>query len=158
MFYRAIVRRQVRRLFAEANRGNWAAIVDGLAPKFSYRFVGETPLGGTRQTHHAMRLWFERLYRLFPGSKFVPEAIVVEGPPWHTVIMTYVKIQGTLPGPNGTSVLYENEFMQKMVLCWGRIVSVLTLEDTQRFERVLPGLAAAGIADATAVPIVDDAA
>ena len=155
MIYRAVVRRQVRKLFAEANAGNWAPIVDGLASSFSYRFVGDTPLGGTRTTHDAMRRWFERLYRLFPGSQFAPQRIVVEGPPWNTRIMTYVKIHGTAPNTQGVAAPYENEFMQAMILRWGKITSVLTLEDTQRFVEALPRLAAAGITDATASPIND---
>jgi ketosteroid isomerase-like protein len=155
VIYRAIVRRQVRALFTQANNGNWGAIVDGLAPTFTYRFIGDTPLGGTRTTHDAMRRWFERLYRLFPGSQFDPQRIVVEGPPWKTQIMTYVKIVGTAPNSTGTAMPYENEFMQAMVLRWGKITSVLTLEDTQRFVEALPRLAAAGIADATASPITD---
>lgn len=101
----------MRSLFVGANSGNWAAIVDGLAPQFTYRFVGDTPLGGTRRTHEAMRRWFERLYRLFPGFEFVPETIVVEGPPWRTRITTYVKIRGTVPDANGVASFYENEFM-----------------------------------------------
>jgi ketosteroid isomerase-like protein len=155
VIYRAIVRRQVRTLFDEANGGNWEAIVDGLAPSFSYRFVGDTPLGGTRTTHDAMRRWFERLYRLFPGSQFAPQRIVVEGPPWNTRIMTHVKIHGTAPNVAGVSAPYENEFMQSMILRWGKITSVLTLEDTQRFVATLPRLSAAGIVDAAASPIVD---
>ncbi len=155
MIYRAIVRRQVRTLFAQANAGNWEAIVAGLAPSFDYRFIGDTPLGGTRTTHAAMRRWFERLYQLFPGSQFAPQRIVVEGPPWNTQITTYVKIHGTAPNTAGTSAPYENEFMQAMTLRWGKITSVLTLEDTQRFVDALPRLAAAGITDATAPPITD---
>jgi len=155
MIYRAIVRRRVHRLFSEANRGNWAAIVEGLAPRFTYRFVGDTPLGGTRTSHAAMRLWFERLYRLFPGSAFVPQAVVVEGPPWRTNIMTYMLIRGRVPGVDGAPRPYENEFMQRMVLRWGKVTSVVTLEDTQRFVDLLPALASAGIVDATAAPIVD---
>jgi ketosteroid isomerase-like protein len=157
MIYRAVVRRQVLSLFSEANNGNWAAIVDGLAPTFTYRFIGDTPLGGTRTTDRAMRLWFERLYRLFPGSRFIPQDVVVEGPPWRTMIMTYVKIVGTVAATNGSLQPYENEFMQRMVLRWGKIHEVLTLEDTQRFVNALPRLAAAGIADATAGPITDAA-
>jgi ketosteroid isomerase-like protein len=158
MIYRAIVRHQVRSLFNQANEGNWAAIVDGLAPKFVYRFVGDTPLGGTRRTHEAMRLWFERLYRLFPGSQFAPQTIVVEGPPWKTNVMTYVLIRGSVPDEsnNGRSQrAYENEFMQHLVLRWGKVTSVLTLEDTQRFVDLLPTLAAAGNSDASGSPIED---
>jgi ketosteroid isomerase-like protein len=155
MIYRAIVRSQVKQLFTRANAGDWAGIVDGLAPTFTYRFVGDTPLGGTRHTHAAMRLWFERLYRLFPGAVFVPQRIVVEGPPWRTNIMTHVLIRGAAPDAAGAMAEYENEFMQRMVLRWGKIVSVVTLEDTQRFVDVLPALVAAGHADASAPPILD---
>jgi ketosteroid isomerase-like protein len=155
MIYRAIVRAKVMRLFAEANAGNWNAIVDNLAPTFRYRFVGETPLGGTRTTHSAMRLWFERLYRLFPGAQFAPRNIVVEGMPWRTTIMTYVEIRGTAPDANGIRAPYQNEFMQRMTLRWGRITDVVTLEDTQRFINALPALADSGISDASLPPITD---
>jgi ketosteroid isomerase-like protein len=154
--YRSIVRWRVRKLFAEANRGNFQAIIDALAPSFVYRFIGDTPLGGTRTTKAAMRAWFERVYRLVPGAQLVPQMIVVEGAPWNTRVMTYVKFRGTLPPDGGApGAPYENEVMQLMHLRWGRIVSVLTIEDTLRFASILPVLAAAGIADATAAPITD---
>jgi ketosteroid isomerase-like protein len=154
--YRSIVRRRVRALFAEANRGNWQAIIDSLGPDFVYRFVGDTPLGGTRTTKPAMQAWFQRIYRLVPDAQLHPETIVVEGAPWNTRVMTYLKFRGTMPAVAGApGAPYENEVMQLMRLRWGRIVSVLTLEDTQRFAAILPALAAAGIADATAAPIRD---
>ena len=156
--YRSIVRWRVRSLFAEANRGNWQAIIDQLSTRFIYRFIGDTPLGGTRTTRPAMQAWFKRIYRLVPDAQLIPQTIVVEGPPWNTRVMTYVKFCGTLPpvaGAQGTP--YENEVMQLMCLRWGRIASVTTLEDTQRFVAILPALAAAGIADATAAPIADGA-
>jgi ketosteroid isomerase-like protein len=152
--YRRIVRKRVLHLFAEANRGNWRAIVDELREGFTYRFVGDTPLGGTRTSKGAMIAWFERLYRLFPGSQFHPGTVVVEGPPWNTRVMTYVTIKGTSPAEGGAQVAYENEFMQLMTIRWGKIASVLTIEDTQRFVSILPALSAAGFADARAEPIV----
>jgi ketosteroid isomerase-like protein len=154
--YRTIVRRRIRSLYKEANRGNWQAIVDTLHTKFAYRFVGDTPLGGTRTSKRAMQAWFQRVYRLVPDAQFEPQTIVVEGMPWDTRIMTYVKIRGMMPsGSERTTTPYENEFMQLMQLKWGSVTSVITLEDTQKFAAVLPTLAAAGIADATAVPITD---
>jgi ketosteroid isomerase-like protein len=154
--YRSIVRWRVRSLFAKANRGNWQAIIDSLSSNFVYRFIGDTPLGGTRTTKPSMRAWFERIYRLVPDAQLHPQMIVVEGPPWNTRVMTYVKFRGTLPpARNALGAAYENEVMQLMVLRWGRITSVTTLEDTQRFVAILPALAAAGIADATAAPIDD---
>lgn len=115
--YRTIVKHKVLSLFAKANHGDWEAVVNALAPTFAYRFVGETPLGGTRTTHAAMRLWWEWLYRLFPGAKFVPVSVVVQGTPWATTIMSHLRVKGTVPTERkGESGPYENEFMQTMTL------------------------------------------
>ena len=157
--YRSIVRWRVNGLFDQVNRGNWQAVIDTLGENFIYTFVGNTPLGGTRRTKPAMRAWFQRIYRLVPDAKLHPEMIVVEGVPWNTRVMTYVKFRGTLPKVSSAeAVPYENEIMQLMRLKWGRIVSVITIEDTQRFVDILPALSAAGIDDATAPPITDESA
>jgi ketosteroid isomerase-like protein len=154
--YKAIVRAKLRRLFAGASKGNWQPIVDGLADDFSYRFVGNTPLGGTRTTRSAMQAWWTRLLTLFPGAQFRPQEILVEGPPWNTRVMTRMLFSATLPSVNGAPPApYENEVMQLMHLRWGRIASIVTIEDTQRFVDVLPQLARAGLAGATAGPIED---
>jgi ketosteroid isomerase-like protein len=154
--YRSIVRRRVASLFAEINRGNWQAVVDALSDKFVYRFVGDTPLGGTRTVKASMQEWFKRIFRLVPDAQLHPQMIVVEGAPWNTRVMTYVKFKGTLPGSKGAKgEPYENEVMQLMHIKWGRIISVLTIEDTQRFVNILPVLAAAGISEANAAPITD---
>jgi ketosteroid isomerase-like protein len=151
--YKTIVRARVAHLLSEANKGNWQIIVDELAERFTYRFVGDTPLGGTRTSKPAMQAWFQRLYRLFPNFRFEPHTIIVSGPPWHTTVMTYVKIHGTQPAVGGGTTAYENEFMQRIEIKWGKITSVLTLEDTQRFVNLLPKLAEAGFKDATAAMI-----
>lgn len=154
--YKSIVRSKLRRLFVGANQGNWQPIVDGFAKNFSYRFIGNTPLGGTRTTRASMNAWWTRLLQLFPGAQFAPQEIVVEGPPWNTRVMTHILFRATLLGTNGAApTLYENEFMQLMRLRWGRITSIVTIEDTQRFVEVLPRLAGAGVKDATAAPIHD---
>jgi ketosteroid isomerase-like protein len=156
LMYKTIVRAKLRRLFEGASRGHWQPIVDGLADDFSYRFVGNTPLGGVRRTRAAMQAWWTRLLRLFPGAQFLPQAILVEGPPWNTRVMTHMLFCAEVPGAAGSPPTpYRNEFMQLMHLRWGRITSIVTLEDTQRFVDVLPALAAAGFEDATAAPITD---
>jgi ketosteroid isomerase-like protein len=154
--YKTIVRAKLRRLFAGASRGHWQPIVDGFADDFSYRFVGNTPLGGTRTTRVAMQAWWTRLLTLFPGAQFTPQEILVEGPPWNTRVMTRMLFSATVPGVDGGAALpYDNEVMQLMRLRWGRITSIVTIEDTQRFVDVLPRLARVGIKDATATPITD---
>jgi ketosteroid isomerase-like protein len=154
--YHSIVKRRISTLFAKANRGEWHAIIDSLSSNFTYRFIGDTPLGGTRTKKSSMTAWFERIYKLVPDAKLNPQVIVVEGFPWNTRIMTYVKFNGTLP-PIGKAAgkPYENEVMQLLQLRWGRITSVLTIEDTKRFADILPQLTAAGIIEATLPPIND---
>jgi ketosteroid isomerase-like protein len=156
--YKMIVRAKLRRLYAGVGRGNWQPIVDNLADTFVYRFIGDTPLGGTRRTRAAMSEWWTRILTLCPGAALVPQRIVVEGWPWNTTVMTYVHFNAVIPGPGGAGrVPYQNEVMQLMTLRWGRITSILTIEDTLRFAKILPDLAASGIADATASPIMDAA-
>jgi hypothetical protein len=156
--YKMIVRAKLRRLYAGVAQGNWQPIVDTFADSFVYRFVGDTPLGGTRRTKAAMAEWWTRILTLCPGAALVPQRIVVEGWPWNTVVMTYVHFNAMIPGAGGVGrVPYQNEVMQLMTLRWGLITSLLTIEDTQRFVRILPDLAAAGIADASAAPIADAA-
>jgi hypothetical protein len=154
--YKTIVKAKLRRLYAGVAQGNWQPIVDGFATQFSYRFAGDTPLGGTRTTHAAMQAWWKRLLTLFPGAKLIPQLIVVEGPPWNTWVMTHMLFRAHLPSVNGAPPApYENEFMQRIHLRWGRITSIVTLEDTQYFVNVLPQLVRAGVADASAEPIGD---
>ena len=156
MLYKTLVRAKLRRLFAGASQGNWMPIVDGFGDSFTYRFVGDTPLGGTRTTRRAMQAWWTRLFTLFPDAQLLPQEILVEGPPWNTRVMTRMLFHATVPGPAGQSrVPYQNEVMQLMSLKWGKITSIVTIEDTQRFVDVLPLLAGAGVADATSSPIGD---
>jgi ketosteroid isomerase-like protein len=118
--------------------------------------TGDTPLGGTRTTKAAMQAWWARLLRLFPGAQFSPQQIVVEGPPWNMRVMTHMVFSAQVPGAAGAPTMpYQNEFMQLMQLRWGRITSIVTIEDTQRFVDVLPALSAAGSKEATAAPITD---
>jgi ketosteroid isomerase-like protein len=154
--YKTIVRQRIIGLFAKANAGNWQAIIDALSDDFTYRFIGDKPLGGTRTKKTSMQKWFQRIYILVPDAKLIPQRVVVEGPPWNTHVMTYVKFRGTLPSVDGAKdTPYENEVMQLLNLKWGKVHSVLTIEDTLRFANILPLLAQAGIAEANAAPIND---
>jgi hypothetical protein len=52
--YKTIVRHRITALFDKANAGNWQAIIDSLSDNFTYRFIGDTPLGGTRTKKTSM--------------------------------------------------------------------------------------------------------
>ena len=121
-----------------------------MAPTFTYRFYGDHALGGERRTVDALRRWWERTDRLIPGARFHVEDVVVAGPPWATTISTRVSIRGHLA--NGEP--YQNVFMQMMRMRWARITEVHTLEDTAVLADALDRLAADGIEEAGADPIV----
>ena len=151
--YATIVERKLRAVFADLNRGDAAAMLDGLAPAFSYRFEGDSPIGGVRTTRATMSQWWARLYRLFPGLQFELREVTVAGPPWNTRI--HVVMDFVVPhAPNGP---YRNIVMQFMRMRWGKIWQIHTLEDTQRCGRYLDWRAQAVGAEAHAAPISDQA-
>jgi ketosteroid isomerase-like protein len=149
--YHAIVAHKVRSVFAAISRGNATPMLDSLAPDFEYRFEGDSPIGGVRRQRESMRLWWERMYRLFPGLSFVVRDVLVAGPPWSTRIST--QLDFLMPLPDGRS--YCNVVMQTMRMRWGRVTHIHTLEDTQRCMRLLQWRAAQGEPEALAAPISD---
>ncbi|NRF66911.1 nuclear transport factor 2 family protein [Aquincola sp. S2] len=151
MMYALIVERKLRRIFAALNGGDFAPMLSRLAPRFEYRFEGDSAIGGLRCSAGAMAAWWQRLYRLFPGLQFEVQAVDVVGPPWNTRI--YVRLEFRVPhAPDGP---YRNVVMQQMRMRWGRIEHIHTLEDTQRCARFLAWRAAQGLDEALAAPITD---
>jgi ketosteroid isomerase-like protein len=149
--YHALVERRVRRVFARLSAGDTKPMLDSLAERFAYRFEGDSPLGGLRTSRASLQLWWERLYRLFPGLGFSVRDVVVAGGPWHTRVFTLLDF--VKPLPDGSR--YTNVVMQRMVMRWGRVTEVHTLEDTQRCMRLLAWQAGRGQQEATAAPISD---
>jgi ketosteroid isomerase-like protein len=154
--YQAIVRHRIRSLFAQLSLGNWRPIVDGLGRPFSYRFAGVSPLSGSRNRRASMEAWFVRLLKLFPLAQFEVGEIVVNGMPWNTRVMTHVRIRARVPlSAAKTLSPYENEFMQFLRIRWGKVVQVITIEDTQKFAGALGQMNAAGTLEAGLSPIED---
>jgi ketosteroid isomerase-like protein len=149
--YAWIVARKVRAVFASLSHGDAGPMLASLAGGFAYRFEGDSPIGGLRASQDSMRLWWERMYRLFPGLAFTVQDVAVSGWPWRTRIWTLLEF--AKPLPDGTR--YTNVVMQRMEMRWGRITRVHTLEDTQRCARFLAWQAQQGKAEALAAPITD---
>jgi ketosteroid isomerase-like protein len=139
--YRMIVAHRVRQAWDHLKRGDWPYVVDQLAGDFTYRFVGDTAIGGTRTSRETMAAWFERLFRLFPDLRFEP---------WRTRVVVLVGVQATVDGEP-----YTNELAQQLELRWGKITRVTNLEDTQKLERALQRIRASGVDEAAAAPIED---
>lgn len=113
--YHWIVERKVRRTFAALSTGDAGPMLAALAPRFTYRFYGQHALAGTRHTPEAMRLWWERVYRLFPTIGFEADEVLVRGWPWRTRISTIATVRAELPDGGA----YENDMHQFMLLRWG---------------------------------------
>lgn len=151
--YASIVKQKVRAVFADLSRQDPEAMLGTLAPSFTYRFLGDTALGGTRTSQATMREWWARVFRLFPGATFTVKDVVVDGWPWSTNVATRV----TLEAPNAGGAPYSNEFLQLMHLRFGKATRIVTIEDSQRLQAKLDEMAAAGVAEAGAAPIEDEA-
>jgi ketosteroid isomerase-like protein len=148
--YRAIVARRVRTAWAHLARGDYAYVLDQLAPTFTHSFAGDHALGGERSSRDAQQAWFERLFRLLPGVELRVEDVLVRGWPWRTRAVALIHVRAPLAGRT-----YENEVAQTIDLSWGRITRLHNLEDTQKLANALEQLAAAGVDEAGAEPITD---
>jgi ketosteroid isomerase-like protein len=129
--YRAIVARRIRTAWKHLARGDYEYVLDQLAAPFTHSFAGDHALGGERSSRGAQRAWFERLLRLLPAVALISVRATVAGRPYH------------------------NEVAQTIDLRWGRITRIHNLEDTQQLAAALERLAAAGIDEARATPIMD---
>jgi ketosteroid isomerase-like protein len=148
--YKTIVRGKLRGTFGALNSADTGPFFKSLGATFTYRFAGDTSLSGERSTVESMQRWWKRVFALLPGAQFDVHEITVNGPPWNTIVMTYVNVSSTLA--DGTA--YANEFMQLMTLKFGKIVKVVTIEDTQYLATAMDSLSKVN-PQAIAAPIVD---
>ncbi|WP_194792935.1 nuclear transport factor 2 family protein [Caenimonas koreensis] len=148
---RYFTERKLRAIFAAVSAGNFWPMIDALADRFVYRFEGDSPIGGVRTRRESMQLWWERMYRLFPGFSIVVRDVAVAGWPWDLRIHT--RLEFRMPMQDGT--IYRNDVMQLMRMRWGKVDDVHTIEDTQRCVRLLAWMAQQGKAEASAPPITD---
>ena len=152
--YHAIIRRKILGAFAALSRGDAASLVAQMSPRVHHTFPGQHALGGERNNRDDVTAWLQRLFRLFPGLTFQVHAITVDGPPWNTVIGVEWTNTGTLL--DGSS--YHNAGAHILRLRWGRLTSFHAyLHDAQESADALVRLAAHGLSEATAPPIVSSA-
>jgi ketosteroid isomerase-like protein len=130
-------------------RGDIDALFTQFSEQCTFTFVGDTPLGASLATRADLRRWFERFGRMLPAPKFEIRRLVVSGPPWKLQLAAHVIIRGTVAGTP-----YENQFAHFLTLRWAKVTDDLILEDTQMWARACERLAAAGMAEATAAPLV----
>jgi hypothetical protein len=80
-------RSQIKKLFAELNKGNYEPILGTCATTFEHWFVGKShALAGHRTSMAVMRSWYARLFKIFPNIQFELHQVLVTGWPWNTVV------------------------------------------------------------------------
>ena len=131
--YRLIVRRNVRRVFAQLSSGDSEPVVRKFGPGARFMFAGDHALGGERHGQDEVREWFRDMLGRFPGIRIEPVDVLVNGWPWRTVVASHLVITTTLP--DGSP--YRNEGMQLLRLRWGRVVEDLVFEDTLKLDAIL---------------------
>ena len=131
--YKLIVRRNVRKAFANLSRGDYEPVVRKFGPGSRFLFAGDHALGGERHGRDEAREWFREMLGRFPGIRIEPVDVLVNGWPWRTTVASHLVITTMLP--DGSP--YRNEGMQLLRLRWGRVVEDLIFEDTLKLDAVL---------------------
>lgn len=151
--YAQIVRRIIRDGFRQLSGGNPQPVLDKFAPDAHFVFLGTHAMGADLRTPDAIRQWFERVLRLFPGIEFEPVVVNVSGMPWNTLVVVQLATRATLPDGRA----YRNKGLQMVRLRWGKIVEDLVYEDTHILIDELQNLGQQGVSEALAQPIRDAA-
>lgn len=149
--YHAIVRRQVRKLFAAVNRGDAGPVLRSFAPRFEHFFLGHHALSGKRKTLAATREWYDRLYRLLPDIHFDLRRISCTGGPWKTTVV--IEWNETNSGTDGVRTSAHG--IHILELQWGRATRLWICPDTVPLTATLDRLTRFGAAEAGAGPIED---
>ena len=68
--YQILIKRHLRNQFDRLNVGDYEAVLRGVDDHVRHRFAGQHPLGGERHSKEALRLWFQRLFRLYRNLDF----------------------------------------------------------------------------------------
>jgi ketosteroid isomerase-like protein len=148
--YGVMVRRRVRRVFERLSAGDYEVVLAGLSADVHHRFAGDHPLGGERHDREAVRLWFERLFRLFPSLRFTVTKVAVSGWPWDlTAAVEWRADVEPMVGPG-----YVNAGAHVLRLRRGRVVSLHAYEDSQAVARACAVMAERGVTEAAAPPIM----
>lgn len=147
--YQLLVKRHLRKQFDRLSAGDYESVLRGVDENVHHRFAGEHPLGGERHTKHGLRLWFQRLFRLYNSLAFEVHRITLTGWPWDlraaaewTAVVT----------PAGGDV-YLNRGVHIIRIQRGRVTQLSAYEDSQAVAHSCRAMADLGVTEATAPPI-----
>jgi ketosteroid isomerase-like protein len=151
--YHALVRRRLRTIFARLSAGDFDFVVRQFHPRARHWFAGDGhALAGVRTTPDGIAAWYRRLAAVFPGIRFTMKQIAVAGPPWDTL----AAVEWSEEVPGGSTLPNQGVFLIR--LRWGKALAFHVHCDTARLERNLALVAAGGVREAAAPPLVDSVA
>ena len=85
--YQYIVRSIIKKNLKSLSIGNYEDLLNTVSDDVTHSFLGNSAIGGQRQSKKKLRHWFERVYRLFPKLDFSVLNIIVSGLPWKTHVV-----------------------------------------------------------------------
>ena len=148
--YHTFVKKRINSVFEHLGKGDFEYALSGIGNAIEHHFAGDHCLGGRRTSVGAMRLWFERLFRLFPNLRFEVHAIEVSGGPWDTTAVA----EWTDRATPADGVDYVNSGVHVIRLRWGKVSSIHAYLDTQVLIDTFSRMSANGIEEAKAPPII----
>ena len=148
--YSAIVKRLAAKNFELINTKAHAELLASCTPDINHRFGGDHALGGQRHTRDGLARWLDRLGRLVPTLHLTVTDMWVKGWPWATTVI--IRWTGTATFPDGSP--YHQHGVHIVSLRWGKVTGIDANEDSQAVAELLTALAATGIHEATAAPIL----
>lgn len=148
--YHSVIRAKVLGAFRGLTAHDPEPVLALMADDVRYTFEGDHALGGTRVTRRGVRTWFGRLLRLSPGA-FSITSIEVTGWPWSSRVVT--TFDHWVEPPDGPP--YWGPGIQVAELEWGKAKRIHTYVDTAKLQATLSAMAAHGVPEAVAAPILD---
>tara|TARA_A100001015_G_C14789588_1_gene632476 strand:+ start:320 stop:769 length:450 start_codon:yes stop_codon:yes gene_type:complete len=147
--YHSIVKSIIKRNFDALTDGNFDVLLQTVADDVDHTFLGHSAIGGQRKSKEKLRLWFERLFRLFPNLSFTVQNIIVTGFPWHTRIAAEWEAEVT--PKSGTP--YTNTGVHMITLKWGKAVKIKAYENAELVANACNTMLDNGIKEAGAEQI-----
>ena len=148
--YHAIVKRIALQNFLHVNEKNYGPVLNGCTSDVHHRFGGTHALGGERHSREGLKLWFERMGRLFATLHLTVHDVWVKGWPWATTVVMRWSATQDLPDRSP----YNNHGVHIIRMRWGKVFEIDANEDSQLVATSLELLAASGVNEALAAPIL----
>ena len=144
--YHRIVKSIINKNFEALSHGNYDVLLETVANDVEHTFLGDSAIGGYRQSKEKLRLWFERVYRLFPNLSFTVNNIIVTGFPWRTLIAA----EWTADVTPKAGIPYINTGVHIITLKWGKAIKIQAFENAELVAKACNTMIEHGIKEAGA--------